>query len=96
MRLKVLILSRTPDRQFPAVWKRISSGRKAHDYEMLKAILKSTPIHLAFPALIVAHFRSVAFWTTALRYEVGRGNPAEAAAFVEATREIVQWAENVL
>ena len=78
------------------MWKRISSGRKAHDYEMLKAILKSAPIHLAFPALIVAHFRSVAFWTTALRYEVGRGNPAEAAAFVEATREIVQWAENVL
>ena len=94
--LKVVILSRTPDRRFAATWKQISSGQKGHDYEALKAVLKRAPINLTFPAAVLASFRSVGSWTTDLRYEVGRGNPVEAAAFVDAAREIVQWAESVL
>lgn len=91
--LKALILTRTPDRQFAALLTRLSGGRKAHDYEMLKEVLKSNPINQTIPASIAASFRRVGSWKTDLRYEVGLGDSDEAFAFFEAAREIVQWAE---
>ncbi|HVS36652.1 MAG TPA: HEPN domain-containing protein [Gemmataceae bacterium] len=94
--LKALIFRRTPDRAFAAMFKRLTSGKKAHDYEALKGILKSSPINQSIPASLAVSFQRVASWATSLRYEVGRGNPKDTAAFFEAAREIVRWVENVL
>ena len=91
--LKALILDRTPNRSFATMFKRLTSGQKAHDYEMLKGILIASPINQTIPAVIAASLRRVGSWKTSLRYEVGPGNAREAAVFFEAAKEIVQWAE---
>ena len=94
--LKALILARTPNRDDAAMFKRLTSGQKAHDYESLKGVLKGGPINMTSPHAIAVSFRFVRSWKTALRYEVGRGDPEEAAVFFEAAKEIVLWAEIVL
>jgi HEPN domain-containing protein len=92
--LKALILRRTPDRQFAEMYKRLTSGQRAHDYEVLKGVLKRNPINQTIPVAMAVHFQWVASWTTGLRYEVGPGDPEETTNFIEAARESVQWAEN--
>ena len=92
--LKALIFARTPNRGFRAMYARLTSGKKAHDYETLKGILKGSPVNLTIPTALVASFRHVGSWSTSLRYEIGPGDATEAETFFRAAREIVQWAEN--
>ncbi len=93
--LKALIFERTSHREFSSVFNRLTSGQKAHDYEMLKALLRRQPINVAIPAVMGAKFRLVATWETNLRYKVISVARQDARAFVEAVTEIVQWAERM-
>jgi hypothetical protein len=70
--LKALILKRTPASGFEAVYVEITAGKKAHDFEFLKALLRRKPISIAIPKAVMESFQQVATWSTDLRYESGQ------------------------
>jgi HEPN domain-containing protein len=92
--LKALILQRTPAAQRARQYERISAGRKAHDYEFLKGVLRG--LRCRMPLDVAEAFRPVATWSTDLRYEVGLVAAEEAEAFLAAVRVIRQWVERSL
>ena len=94
--LKALILKRTAARKFKEVYDAISQGKKAHDYEYLKGILAKPPTRMTFPPEIQDAFRSVASWSTDLRYETTHVPYDDAESFVEAARTILAWVERQL
>lgn len=82
--LKALVLGRTPARQ-----RHKFRGKKAHDYEHLRALLKKRNVDTS---PISSALRKVASWSTDLRYETGRGNAQTAEEFLAAAKEIYAWA----
>jgi hypothetical protein len=70
-------------------------GSKGHDFEYLKSRMKDPPINCVFPKPLIAWFRSVVEWSTDLRYEVGFVEYNRAEAFLEAARNIRDWAERM-
>jgi HEPN domain-containing protein len=92
--LKALLLSRlTPGRRR----KMLESfrGAKAHDFEWLKKRYfdagGSPP-----PPTIVKSFLLVAAWATDLRYRAGAIRLRDAEKFLQATEEILHWADERL
>jgi HEPN domain-containing protein len=90
--LKAMILYRTPRRLFEAMYEKLTQGKKAHDYEFLKGILKRAPINWTIPADVSEQLLLVGVWTTNLRYEVDLIEYDEAKDFLAATLRIYQWA----
>lgn len=91
--LKALILKVTLPAERPDVLKKISSGKKMHDPEVLGEILKrcGRPI----PLELVKRFRRSG-WSTALRYESGRTDTAETRAFLKTAKAVYDWVEGQL
>jgi HEPN domain-containing protein len=91
--LKALILRRTPRRVYRAMYEQLTHGRKGHDIESLRSVLRASPIHCELPAKIRELLNRVATWNTDLRYEVGLVAYRDAARFLDAARQIREWAE---
>jgi len=91
--LKALIFRRTPNRSFEKVYDEVTSGRKAHDFEFLKGLLRRPPTNLTFPKEIMEPFRRVATWSNDLRYESGIREYDEVKEFLEAVAAIRTWVE---
>ena len=88
--LKALILEKTSMVGHAEMVKRISSGKKMHDPEVLGGILKdlSWPI----PIELVKRFRRSG-WSTALRYESGRTDTAETRGFLKTAKAAYDWVQ---
>src|SRR5262245_22270871 len=78
--LKALILEVTPKAHQAATLKKISSGHKMHDPEVLAGKLKE--LGRAIPARLVKRFRRFG-WSTDLRYAVGRTDTGETRGFLK-------------
>lgn len=89
--LKALILARTPIGKRKAKCEEISTGKKGHDFEYLKAELKKA--RCVLPADILKLLGRVAEWTTDWRYRVGLGRQQPAVDFFDAAVEIRDWVE---
>lgn len=92
--LKAVILARTPVSQRKVTLIKIGLGQKAHDFEYLKEILRNAGCTL--PRAENAMLRRVATWSTAWRYEVGRGDADTARYFLDNARGIHDWMEKNL
>lgn len=92
--LKALILARTPESKRAAKCEAISSGKKGHDFEYLKAELKMA--QCSMPADILKLMGRVAEWTTDWRYRVGLGRQQPAEDFFDAASKIRGWVEGRL
>jgi HEPN domain-containing protein len=89
--LKALILRRTPKNARDSAWESITAaGAKGHSLEYLKHLLNKTGCSV--PREMTERLRVVA-WSTDLRYEVGLIAYDDAKAFLDAARQIRQWAE---
>ena len=86
--LKAVILARTPPRR-----RQQFKGRKAHDYEHLRYLLRQRNVDMS---PISAALRKIASWSTDLRYEVGRGDADTADEFLAAATAILAWARRSL
>lgn len=89
--MKALLLARTPRSQRRPLIDTCFRGAAAHSFESLKQILREKGV--VFSPAIAKRFRTVASWSTDLRYEIGRKPRLEAEAFVSACRELVNWLE---
>jgi HEPN domain-containing protein len=94
--LKALIFRRTSNRAFEKMYEEVTSGKKAHDFEFLKGLLKRPAINLVFPKEVMEPFRRVASWSTDLRYESGILEYDEANEFLDAVTVIRTWVERLL
>jgi HEPN domain-containing protein len=91
--LKALILHVTPKGDRKDILKKISSGKKMHEPEVLGDLLKKggRPI----PLDLVKRFRRSG-WSTALRYETGRTDTGETRAFLRTAKAAYDWVEGQL
>jgi hypothetical protein len=87
--LKALILARIPKNNRLSYELDYFRGSVAHDYEYLKGLLNKQGI--VKPREVIKPFQKIATWSTDLRYEVGRGNPKEADAFLISVKVILDW-----
>jgi HEPN domain-containing protein len=91
--LKALILEIAPAANRAELLKKINSGKKMHDPEILGAILKDRGRQI--PADLVKRFRRSG-WTTALRYESGRTDTGETRGFLKTAKAVYDWVEGQL
>ncbi len=92
--LKALILKRTPKTEHAGMLEKLTKvGALGHDFEYLKGILTRPPLHCPLPRDINNRFRRVASWSTDLRYEVGLIEAKVAKDFLDAARQIHDWAK---
>lgn len=87
--LKALIIVQAPPREQAHALDRFR-GNAAHDIERLKVQLVDRVGHL--PIALSRALSLVSSWSTELRYEPGLGDPRDAAAFLAATKLILDWA----
>jgi HEPN domain-containing protein len=92
--LKALILARTPAGKRQAKCEEISTGKRGHDFEYLKAELKQARCPL--PPEILLLLGRTKEWSTDWRYAVGRGEPQQARDFFESAQQIWKWVERSL
>lgn len=88
--LKSLILELTAPADRNQVLQDITSGRKMHDIEALRGRLKR--LNRTIPLEINRRLRR-SNWSTALRYESGRGDTGETVAFLKTARAIIDWVD---
>ena len=91
--LKALILEVTPAQDQADTLKKISSGKKMHDAEILGGILKD--LGHPIPLELVKRIRRSG-WTTALRYETGRTDTGETRGFLKTAKMALDWVEGQL
>jgi HEPN domain-containing protein len=91
--LKALVLESTPAEDRNETLKRISSGKKMHDPEILGGILKN--LNHAIPLDLVKRLRRSS-WSTSLRYESGRKDTGETRGFLRTAKTIIDWVERQL
>ena len=89
--LKGLILHKTPDPEKPDKLKRITSGARMHQAEILLGELRGQGASL--PLEISQRMRRHFVWTTDLRYETGRRDTGETIAFLRTVKAIYDWVE---
>ena len=88
--LKALILYRTADADQSATLRRINSGSAMHRPELLLGEVRR--LGTVFPPELAKRMRRYR-WTTDLRYETGRGDVGETAAFLKTAKLIFDWVE---
>jgi HEPN domain-containing protein len=88
--LKALILEKTAATLRPAKLKKITAGATMHRLEVLLGELKGLRIKL--PPKLAGRFRRLK-WDTNLRYEIGRRDTGETAAFLKTAKAIYHWVE---
>jgi len=91
--LKALIMELTPDADKPDKLVRITSGASMHRPELLIAELKKLGMRL--PPTIAKRIWRLN-WSTDLRYETGRRDTGETAAFLKSAKAIYDWVEGQL
>jgi hypothetical protein len=94
--LKALILSRTARKGFEDMYERLTQGKKAHDFEFLKGVLRRPPINGIIPVNVTEQLLIVGYWSTDLRYEVALIEYDDAKDFLDATQQIYRWTERNL
>ena len=92
--LKALVLSAVPPKHRAAILAEFT-GRKAHDFEWLKLLLRQCSSR-AMPAEMSQHFSRVKVWSTALRYETGMIPCHNAKIFLDSAAEIIKWIDGRL
>lgn len=92
--LKALLLTHVPVSQRKAFVVNRFRSAKAHDFEFLKALLKSRGINIPIP--VAEELLQIGSWTTDLRYETGLGSVREAERFLRAAKTVVEWVEGRL
>lgn len=93
--LKALILELTPAAERAKTLKKISSGKKMHEPEVLGMLLKN--LGRPIPLVLVRRIRSSrSGWTTALRYESGRWDTGETRSFLRSAKAVYDWVERQL
>jgi hypothetical protein len=92
--LKALILSVTPANRRATIADNFR-GARAHNYDWLKGryFAQGGP---PFPSHISKLFSLVETWDTEWRYNPGTAPPREAQKFLQATEEIILWADGRL
>jgi hypothetical protein len=89
--LKALILHVTPESERQLTLEALSRGAASHDFENLKTIYqrdgKQFPLEGAKILKRLVKYQ----WKTALRYQVGKGNRREAAAFLAEAYSFLEW-----
>lgn len=92
--LKALILSSAPDKDHASI---VASfrGAKAHDFGWLRAtyLERGGP---SFPGNVASSFARLNTWTTDMRYRPGTVKRRNAAAFLNAANDVLQWADGRL
>jgi HEPN domain-containing protein len=88
--LKALILELTPAPDRTKTFKKISSGKKMHEPEVLGMLLKD--LGKPIPLKLVKRFRRSG-WSTALRYESGRTDTGETRSFLKTAKAVHDWVE---
>jgi HEPN domain-containing protein len=91
--LKALILKDTPDSDRQAALDDLRRGAAAHDYERLKGIYQRGGRQFPLEGTKILRRPVKYHWTTALRYQVGRGNREEASTFLRDAKEFLEWVE---
>jgi HEPN domain-containing protein len=91
--LKALILHHTPDAEKPDKLMQITSGSKMHRSDILLGELRN--LGTTLPLEIAKRMRRFD-WTTAVRYETGRGDTGETIGFLKTANEIYNWVEGQL
>ncbi len=91
--LKALILHLTPPAAHDETLKKISSGSKMHEPEILAVLLKD--LGRPIPLELVKRFRRSG-WSTALRYESRRTDTGETRAFLRTAKAAYDWVEGQL
>jgi hypothetical protein len=94
--LKALILANDPPSVDPEVTVKesVAAGAKSHKTDYLKAQLQRRQVSI--PSRVNTCLLQVNWWETDLRYSVKRLSRQSAMAFLDTTREIVQWANGRL
>jgi len=92
--LQALILSRTPQRQQPRVVKTFR-GSRAHDFGWLVKAYRDRG-GLRPSAGVPRLLSRVSSWTTDIRYRSGAVKESDAIFFLQATDEILRWADGRL
>jgi len=91
--LKALILDSVPEALHEEVQTSFR-GARAHDYESMKAQFKERTGR-SIPADLGKSLARVNSWAPGLRYEPGATKHKEAQAFLDASEDIIQWAEGM-
>ncbi len=73
--------------------KKITSGKKMHNFEILAGLLKN--MGQPIPVALVKKFRRFE-WSTAMRYETGRTPTGETRGFLKAAKETCDWVRGML
>ena len=92
--LKALILSTLPASRV-ATEAASFRGRRAHDYDWLRARYRELG-GAALPRVISRHFLRVSGWSTDVRYMTQTYDAAEADRFLAATLAIINWSQGRL
>src|SRR5687767_13660180 len=92
--LKALLLARTASSSRRTALVADFRGRIGHDFEKLSELLRRRNVNLS--TNIKRHLRTVASWSTDLRYEARRIPYEDAASFFSAARAILAWVEKSL
>jgi len=94
--LKALVLSATPRSKRQPVLDEVTRGAASHDFERLKQVYERTGRQ--FPVDDVRILRRLVkhHWTTAMRYEVGKGDREAASAFPRDAIEFLEWVKRSL
>jgi hypothetical protein len=90
--LKALILHDTPESKRQSAFEELSHGASSHDFEYLRAIYQRSS-GKRFPPDGVKILKGLVKyrWRTAWRYQVGKGNRQDAAAFLSEARCFLEW-----
>jgi len=91
--LKALILYLAPATKQTEILKKITSGKKMHDYEVLGSEVKS--LGRPIPLTLVKKLRRYK-WTTDLRYETGTLPAGETRGFLKTAKAIYDWVKGQL
>lgn len=91
---KALILARTSPKDRSNVMLEAFRGRRGHDYEELKAMLRQRQCTIPLPIAVL--FRRISSWSTDLRYEVGFVPTKDAEQFLAAAKDIMDWVKRSL
>ena|SRR3990172_1182581 len=91
--LKALIVEKAPAAEKTTTLKKISSGKKMHNVEVLSGLLKD--FGCPIPLELVKRLRK-STWSTTLRYESGRTDTGETRAFLKTAKAVYNWVESHL
>ena len=94
--LKALILHDTPRSDRETTLESLRRGAASHDFERLKQLYQRGGSQFPKEGTKILR-RLVRYrWSTAGRYEVGKGNREEASTFLKDAKQFLEWVERRL